>query len=412
MSKNIEGIKIKKSLSVSKKPVVDFFSGFKNFFKKKPKPKKESKEEKKYFLIRSKKKNERTSILFLRFSVKDQMHFVKRMSFLVYSGVPILECLHIVRKQNRSRRKDKVYDYLIKDVANGKPLSFALSRFDKVFNNFTIGVIKVGELSGNLSKNLTYLAEELGKKQALRRKVISALVYPAFITITSISLVTLLVVYIFPKIMPIFFSLNAELPLTTRALLVTSNFLQDYGWYLILGVIVFAVLFYFTYKLVPGFKFFVATVILKLPIIGRLVKNYNMTDFCRTFGLLLKSGFSVVDSAEILLDSTNNVVYRNEYRKLGKHIMAGKRIATHLEKKPKLFPDMISHMIMIGETSGDLPGTLVYLSEYYESEVDEQIKHLSNSIEPVLMIFMGVIVGFIAVSVITPIYQITQSLSR
>ena len=273
-------------------------------------------------------------------------------------------------------------------------------------------MVRVGELSGNLSKNLTYLAEELGKKQALRRKIISALVYPAFITVASVSLVVLLVVYIFPKIMPIFFSLNAELPFTTRSLLWFSTFLQHWGLGVLVGGIILAILFFVAYRFFANLRFLVALMMLKLPVIGRLIQNYNMTDFCRTFSLLLKSGFTVSQSAEILADSNNNPLYKREYKNLGDHIIKGKRIAAHLEKSPKLFPDMVTHMVSIGETSGDLSGTMFYLSEYYEAEVDEQIKNLSSSIEPILMILMGVVVGFVAVSVITPIYQITQSLSR
>ncbi len=372
-------------------------------FRKKPTDAKEEK---------SAKKKEVTvpSTLFAGFSTKELTHFAKRLAFLIRSEVPILESLQLLHKQNRSRARGRILGSVLDDVANGRTLSVGLGRFPSIFGNFTINVIRVGEMSGTLSKNLAYLALELEKRNALKRKVIGALVYPSFITVATIGITTLLTVFIFPKVMPIFISLNVTLPFTTKALLFLSNFLRFYGFYLLGGLSVLAALYFFILRRSEKLRYFVARTILRLPLFGRLVQNYNMTNLCRTLSLLLRSGFNLVESLTVTADSTQNLVYRSECIRTRDGIIKGERISQHFEKIPKLIPDMVAHMIAIGEKSGTLSDSLMYLAEHYEAEVDDTVKNLSSSIEPVLMIFMGLIVGFVAVSIITPIYEVTQNL--
>ncbi len=358
------------------------------------------------------KKRRSRLFVFGSYSTKDLVHFAKRLAFLIRSGIPILESLHLLQKQTKAKSKKKILEVVIDDVSNGRPLSSGLARFKESFGDFAINVIRVGEMSGSLSNNLVYLSEELQKRYALRRKVIGALVYPAFITLATIGISTLLTVYIFPKVMPIFASLNVSLPFTTVTLLFISNFLRHWGIYTLIGLIIAAAGFFFLLRANKTFRYFVARTILRVPLLGRLVQDYNMANFSRTLSLLLRSGFNVVEAATVTSDSTANPVYKEECIELRERIVKGERISTYLETEPKLFPDIVCHMISIGEASGTLSDSLMYLSEHYEAEVDDAVKNLSSSIEPVLMIFMGLIVGFVAVSVITPIYEITQHLSR
>ena len=352
----------------------------------------------------AKKKKASPSTLFAGFSIKELTHFTKRLAFLIRSGVPILESLQLLHKQNRSSARGKILESVVDDVANGRTLSAGLGRYPKIFGNFTINVIRVGEMSGTLSQNLAYLALELEKRNVLKRKVIGALVYPAFITVATISIATLLTVFIFPKVMPIFISLNVKLPFTTRVLLFMSDFLRTYGLYVLGGLIVLGVAYFFALRKSDALRYFVARNILRLPLFGRLVQNYNMTNFSRTLSLLLRSGFNLSESLTVTADSTPNPVFKLECMRTREGVIKGERISQHFEKIPKLFPDMVSHMVAIGEKSGTLSDSLMYLAEHYEAEVDDTVKNLSSSIEPVLMIFMGLIVGFVAVSIITPIY--------
>jgi len=345
-------------------------------------------------------------------STKGMVIFAKRLSFLVRSSVPILESLDILHKQARSRSQREMLATIKEDVANGRTLSDSLARYQKSFGDFVINVIRVGEMGGTLSKNLIYLAEELQKRQTLKRKIISAMVYPAFITVATLAVTILLTVYIFPKVMPIFISLNVTLPFTTRVLLAVSNFLRHYGLYAFGGLAVLVVAFTFLIRTVGAVHYSVSRMILRLPIVGVLIQNYNMANFCRTMSLLLHSGFSVVEATEVTSDSMPNPVYKKACKDLYSRIVTGERLSKYLEEQRKLFPDTVMHMISIGETSGTLSETLMFLAEHYEEEVDDMVKNLSNSIEPVLMVFMGLLIGFVAVSVITPIYEVTQHLSR
>ncbi len=218
--------------------------------------------------------------------------------------------------------------------------------------------------------------------------------------------------FIFPKIMPIFQSLSVELPFTTVALLALSNFLQAYWLYVILGIVAFIIVFKQLHRRVIPFHFLIDILILKLPIAGRITKSYYMANFCRTLGMLLKSGIGVVEAVSITGDTLGSLVYQRECKIMSKKVLRGEKLSTHLEAKARFFPDIIGNMVAIGEASGKLSDTLIYLSEMYEAEVNDLTKNLSNSIEPVLMIFMGIVVGFVAVSVITPIYEVTQNISN
>lgn len=351
------------------------------------------------------------SALFLRFTTKEQVLFAKRLSFLVKSGVSLVESMVMIRNQTKSRRMQRVFDTIIADISAGKFLSKSLEKYVHIFGEFTINIIRVGETAGVLSENLIYLADELSKKHALHRKVKGALVYPIFITIATFGVTGLLIMYIFPKIMPIFVSLNVTLPLTTRALLSVSTFLLEWGVVTIIGIILGIVCFEIVRRTQYRMRYVVDWGILYLPIVGEITRAYNCANFCRTLGLTLQSGVNLSDALSITALITKNSVYKKAYRDFAQHVVEGEKISTTMGTYKNIFPDILPHMILIGETTGTLPSTLGYLSDLYETEVDESTKNLSNSVEPVLLLTMGVLVGLIAVSVISPIYEVTKHLS-
>jgi type IV pilus assembly protein PilC len=357
------------------------------------------------------RENKNTMVFFVRFPIKEQVHFAKRMAFLIGADVPMLESLYLLQKQAKSSALKHLYNEIIYDVSNGSYLSTSLAKYKKHFGSFAVNIIRIGETRGALRQNLNYLADELKKSQEIRKKVIGALVYPIFITIVTLVLSGMLTVFIFPKIMPIFQSLNVQLPITTIILLAVSNFLAVYGLHLIGGIILFTVIFAVLLRNIEAFRLFIHHTILRLPLAGHLAKYYNMANFCRTLGLLLKSDVDVIEAILTVGETTNNLVYRNEYRHMASVVERGERISTYIERHQRYFPDFTAHLIAVGEMSGSLSDSLIYLSETYESDIDDMTKNLSNSIEPLLMIFMGLIVGFVAVSVITPIYEVTQHLN-
>lgn len=351
-----------------------------------------------------------SSISFVRFSTKEQTLFAKRMSFLVKAGVPMVECLSLIRAQTKSKAKGLMYDSVIKDVSNGQYLSTSLGKHKRLFGEFAVNLIRVGENSGVLSQNLAYLADELQKKHELQKKVIGTLVYPVFITIATLGVTSILTVFIFPKLMPIFTSLHVELPLTTRVMIAVSAYLRDWGILTVLGIIVLIIAFLFIRSKSKGVRMLGDRVLLRIPLAGNIARCYNLTNFCRTTGLLLRSGITLTDALVITSETTKNRLYRVASMQLALQATRGEPVSRGLMARPDLYPDILSHMVAIGEKTGNLSSTLTYLSELYEAEVEELTKTLSSSIEPVLMIVMGALVGLIAVSVITPIYSITQHL--
>ncbi len=347
---------------------------------------------------------------FVRFSTKERTLFAKRLSFLIKAGVPLVEALYLIRKQTTSAARARIYDAVIADVSEGQYLATSLAKFKQHFGEFSVNLIRVGESSGVLSQNLAYLADELQKHHDLQRKIRGALVYPVFITVVTLLVTSMLTVFIFPKIMPIFVSLHVPLPLTTRLLLATSNYLQHWGIVTLAVAVLLGVGFAKARARFEALRYGSDRLLLRLPIAGAIARAYNLSTFCRTLGLLLRSGIYLSEALTIVAETTKNRVFRRAALSLCEVVVKGDRLSFGLEQRARAYPDMLVHMVAIGESTGNLAGSLVYLSEMYEGEVEGLTKSLSSSVEPVLMVIMGLLVGLIAVSVITPIYEITQHL--
>ncbi len=349
--------------------------------------------------------------IFIRIPVQEKILFAKNLAVMTKAGMPILDSLRLLQKQTKSKSMKKILGQLTEDMANGQFLSTSLEQFKNIFGEFCVNIIRVGEASGILYENLNYLAEELTKKQALRRKILSALIYPAIIVVATAAITGILIVYVFPKILPVFKSLKITLPVTTRILIALSEFLLAYGAYVGAGIVMLIIVAWLLTK-VRLIRFLMQRLALYLPLVGSLSQNYNMANFCRTLGLLLKSDIKVVEAINITADTLTNLVYKKEFKDVAREIAGGGEISKHLEKKSYLFPPMLTQLVAIGETTGNLSDTLLYLSGFYEGKLDETTKNLSTVLEPLMMLIMGAIVGFIAISIITPIYEVTQGLKR
>lgn len=349
--------------------------------------------------------------MFFRLSMQEQMMFAKRLSILLRSGIPILQAVDMVKRQSQSRSARDMLADLSTGVEGGQFLYVRLEKYRKYLGNFAVNIIRIGEVSGTLHENLAYLADEIRKKKELRRKVVSALVYPAFIVLATIGVTILLLTYVFPKILPIFAAFSSQLPASTRLLIFISNLFIHWGWLIALILVALIGVFILALRKNSKFALFVDRMLLKIPVLGMLLQYYNMANFCRTLGVLLQSSVRIVEAVNITATTTTNLVYHDSLLRLGNTITQGGRISGFLEEEGKIYPPMVSQMINVGETTGKLSDSLVFLSDMYENEVDELTKNLSTSIEPLLMIFMGLLVGFVAISIITPIYSFTQNLT-
>ena len=354
----------------------------------------------------------RFNFAFSRLSLEEQMLFAKRLSILLKAGMPILQALKMLAGQTTSHFAKQVVEDLYIGVQQGQALHVGMEKYRKNFGDFAVNIIRVGEVSGTLHDNLTYLAEELKKKRDLKRKIISALVYPAFIIVATLGITVLLITYVFPKILPVLQTFKGTLPITTRTLIFLSNTLVHHGLLIFGSAIVAITALIFSLKRFLGFRHWVQRMGLKLPVLGKLLRSYNMANFCRTFGILLKSDVRIVEASNVTAKTISNLAYRNSLSLLSAKLTRGERLSEFFVHDQVLYPSIVAQMLEVGETTGKLSDTLLYLADIYEQEVDDMTKNFSTAIEPMLMIFMGVVVGFIAMSIITPIYSLTQSLSK
>ena len=344
---------------------------------------------------------------FVRVPLSEKILFAKQLSMMSKAGISTIESLGIIKRQVKSRGFARVIDKAIKEVENGQSLSTAFRHFGNVFGDLFVNIVALGETSGTLSENLAYLSAELNKSRQLKSKIRSAMVYPVIIMIATISVISILVFFVLPKLTSVFTTLKIDLPITTRILLGTVNFIQNYWPHLIGGFVSFIVIMIVLSK-IPGVKYVMHRTMLSLPIVGKISKNYNMAVMTRTMGLLLKSGMKILEALSTTSTVVSNVVYKRALSESVENIRRGEALYKYLEEHIHVFPPTMVHMIEIGERTGSLDANLIYLAEYYENEVDETVKNLSGILEPVLLIIMGLIVGFVSISVITPIYSISR----
>jgi type II secretory pathway component PulF len=349
--------------------------------------------------------------IFFRLSLKDKMLFARHMEMMTRSGMQIVEALEILKKQTTSRPFIRILDSLIQDLRNGHFLSVGMERYRAIFGDFFINLIRVGETSGTLSENFKYLAEELAKKGELQKKIRGAMAYPIIILFATLGITGILSFVIFPKILPVLKNLNVDLPWTTRTFIFVSEGLIHYGIFIFAGLAL-ALGGLFLLLRIRKFKYAWHQFLLSLPLIGRLMTEVNIINIARTLNLLLHGGVKIVQALDITADTLTNLVYQEEVKRIAQAVQRGETMSKSMIANPRLFPPTFAQMAMVGENTGKLDETLIFLADFYESELDGSTKSMSNILEPLMLLVMGGIVTFVALSIITPIYKITQTLGR
>ncbi len=345
--------------------------------------------------------------MFSYISLKEKMFFARHMAIMSRSGMQLLDILRTLKKQTTSRTMKKVLDELLANVKNGQFLSDGLKKRRRLFGDFFINIVHVGEVSGTLSENLEYLAESLEKKRELESKVKGALVYPIIILVATFGITGALTFFIFPKILPIFRSLKIDLPMITKIFIAASTFMIKHGVAIIVSALVIIIGLRLLLMIKP-LRYVWHRVLLMLPFVNSMVQNYNLITFVRALSLLMKSGVKIVQALEITANSAGNLVYQRALQRISVHVGQGDPMSKHLAEYAHLFPAVFTEMISVGEETGKLTDTGTYLANYYESELDASTKGLSNGLEPLLLGVMGFIVGFVALAIITPIYEVSQ----
>lgn len=337
------------------------------------------------------------------------MLFARHLSLMIKGGVSLTEAIITLKGEVKSRSFKKAIDDILKRVMAGERLGKAMSFHPRIFDKFYQNIVMVGEESGSLEENLKYLAQKLQKDIEMGKKVKDALIYPGIIISLAFIIVFVVAFFVLPKITDLFRALQITLPFATRLLISSISFLRSY-WMFGLGIIFSIIILIRILIKIKSVKFFLDRVSLSLPILGRIFKNFNLAYFSRNFYALLKSGIPLLESLSILSETAPNQVYAKNLLKIQQRVERGEKISQGLKLFPKDFPSVFSEMVLVGERSGTLEESFSYLSDYHEKETDQILKSLSSLIEPVLLILIGIFVGFVAIAIITPVYQFTGQL--
>ncbi len=344
-------------------------------------------------------------------AAREKVDFTKNLAVMLKSGIAVNEAMSSLADQAKSRALAAIIRRITKEVETGTSLGQAFAKREKIFGAVFVNLIKVGEASGTLDESLAFLADWLERDYDLRQDIKSATIYPKFVFSAPGLLGGWLAAYILPKLVPLFQQLHVTLPVTTRLLLALAVFLERHWFGVLAGTAIAAAAVFFVTRLKPV-RFVLHGAYVRAPVIGGLVVDYQMALICRLFATLFKSGLSLNESLEIVSEAATNVRYRQSIEKMKQRVARGTVLSEAMKGYPRLYPKNVVSIVATGEKSGTLDESFSYLAEFYAKEVRSKTKRLPTIIEPALLFFIAAAVGFVAVSVIMPIYELTRGLSR
>ncbi|MEP0829182.1 MAG: type II secretion system F family protein [bacterium] len=334
----------------------------------------------------------------------DISRFTRQFATMIGAGLPMVQCLEILATQMESKELCHIISQVKESVQGGSTLAEALGRHPKVFDHLYVNMVEAGEMGGALDTILVRLAVYREKADALVRKVKGAMVYPTVVAVVAIGVTIAMLTFIVPVFAKMFSGLGAELPKPTQIVLGISNFLKGYFLYLVLGTLAFVAGFIYWVRTESGRAMFDAG-LLKAPVFGNLVRKSSVARFTRTLGTLISSGVSILDALEITAKTAGNVVIAKAIRKSVLSIAEGDTITAPL-KETGVFPPMVTQMISVGEKTGGLDEMLNKIADFYDEEVDQAVSALTSLIEPVIIVFMGAIIGGILIAMYLPMFDI------
>ena len=338
----------------------------------------------------------------------DRIVMVRNLAATVKAGLSILEALDIMIAD---ATKDSVKKILIQaktNIQNGKPLSATFASYKKIFPVIFVGLIKAGEMSGQLGKTLGELTTHLGREYNLVKKIKSALAYPLILLVASLGVVIMLMTFVLPRLTKAFAQSGVSLPLPTKIILAISAAMT---FSFTLDIIVLAIViwfFVFFRKTTAGKRFFLRAG-LKIPVVKELIKKVALVRFSRTLGTLIASGIPITEALQLTAESVGNDYYKDALLGSEKQIRNGVPFSRTLEPYPQYFPRFLVGLIVVGEKTGTMDNVLKTFADFYDEEIDNDLKDLTTFIEPVMLLIMGLIIGTVAVSILMPIYKLVGS---
>jgi type IV pilus assembly protein PilC len=335
---------------------------------------------------------------------KEVMHFSRQMGVFMKAGIPIMEALEVIEAETSDKLMKKVIHEMIDDLRAGDTFASAARSHPEAFPNFYVGILESAELTGNLDTVLDQLADYIERDVEARSTLTSALIYPAVVACMSVGVVIVLAVFVMPRFVVFFNSLHAKLPLPTRLLLSASSAFSTY-WYAILATVLIVGGTFIAMRRSDGGRAILDGIVLKLPVLGLLVQAAVLERICRVLSSMLRAGVDLPQAMAVTADSASNAVYRKGIGQIREQMMEGQGLAEPLAATG-LFPGAARQMFRVGEETGTLDIQLETAAAYYHRELEVRVKHFTSLFEPAVIIFMGVVVGFVAVALISAMYGI------
>jgi type IV pilus assembly protein PilC len=334
---------------------------------------------------------------------RDLSIYTRQFSTMIDAGLPIAQCLGILSEQSESKVLREVTTLIAKDVQSGLTLADSFRKFPKAFDDLFTNMLAVGESGGVLDVVLQRLSGYIEKAASLKRKVKGAMVYPITIISVAFLVIIFMMIFVIPTFAKMFKGLGAELPLPTRIVMWLSDFVQSYIIFIVLGIaaMIWAIKRY--YGTDQGSKV-IDAFLLKVPVIGTLIQKVAVARFTRTMGTLLSSGVPILEGLLITARSSGNRIVEAAVMQARGAVMAGRTLADPLRTAP-VFPPMVVHMINVGENTGALDAMLSKIADFYDDEVDTAVNALTSLLEPMMIVFLGVVVGGLVVAMYLPIFQ-------
>jgi type II secretory pathway component PulF len=343
---------------------------------------------------------------FKRVTFNDIVNFTRQLATMIVAGLSLPEALTILRAQTTNKVFADILMDIEHQIVSGGNLADTLFKYPKYFSATYVALIRAGEASGTLDEILTRLSETLEAQREFRGKVSGAMIYPVIILIGMVGVIFVMMTVVMPKLTGLYKDFNIQLPWSTVLLMAISDFFVHFWWLLIL-LIGGAVWLFRRWHKTPFGELVMDRLIFKIPFFGELQKKIILVEFTRTLGMLVSSGIHILEGLQILKNSLGNVLFRNAIDEISKKVEKGFPLGDSFAQQA-VFPPIVSQMMKVGEETGKLDETLSKLSKYFQSESEILVKGLTTAIEPIVLVIMGVGVGFIVISVITPIYNLTS----
>lgn len=346
--------------------------------------------------------------LFRRISRIDRIVLFRNLVTTMRAGLNLTEALAATREQTTNPLVKRVIAEAESAVLSGQPFSTALGRYPKLFSPVTVSMIRLGERGGKLIESLDFLVNQQEGDYRLVRKIRNALVYPTLIIATMILIVTVMMIVVIPKIAQIYGDAGVNLPFYTAALIAVSHFLAHYGLYFAAGIVLLGLWFRFELRSSFSFRVFIHRIIIRLPIIGLVVKKLNLAMISRSLHMLIRAGVSLDESLVLAGGVASNEQYRRAMRAAQPFVRRGVGLSDIFKNNPELFLPLFQRMVMTGEETGKLDDMFSHISRYYDDDIQYWATNVSTLIEPILLLLTGVVVGSVAFAIIFPLWNLAN----